>query len=241
MTVPGCLNAVLLTALKKIEFVGSQTGGFGGTLSTTTVTFNLTGGSSSVPAAADLVIVSYTINDDEDYVMTINNTVSVAYVLLGTELYANDSNGTNLRVAYRFMPATPETAVVLSGSEDVAAGASYTIFVFRNVASVVVDVTTTTATGLNSYLVNPPAITPVTSGAWVYVSGAGAAATAGTYSSTDLTAFISTATADTRDSCVGTGYKVWTSGAFDPVAWTNSIADSVNNSWASVTVALRPE
>lgn len=238
MTVPACLNAALFGGRGNIQFVGSQVGGAftAGSLHT----FSLTGGLASVPAAGDLVIVAFSAAGTADLTLEIvESPGSTPYTLLGAELYANDTYDTNLRVAYRFMPAPPETQFILGSG--VNATHAYTAHVFRGVNAVTpIDVTTTTNTGINSYLVDPPAITPVTNDAWIYVAGGGAAATAGTYSSSDLSNFAATSIASTNDSAVGAGYQAWIGGAFDPVVWTNSVGDNVANSWAAVTVALRP-
>lgn len=99
-----------------VTYVGGQVGSFAGTTSATTVTFALTNGISATPQAGDLVIVAYGVGSTADRALTIKNASSTDYTLAGSELYQNDTYDSNLRVAYRFMPASPETTVVLSGT-----------------------------------------------------------------------------------------------------------------------------
>lgn len=231
-----------------ISYVGGQVGGFLGTLSDQTITFALTGGLASVPAANDLVVVSYIIatGSAADLALTIRNASAMDYTLAGSELYqagSGNAKNTNLRVAYRFMPGTPETTCVLSNTTDTGWPGTYTIHVYRGVdTNTPMDVTVATATGQSTHIANPPAITPVTTGAWIQAIGAGAS-TAGVavFTSSDLSGFISNAQIDDKESVIGSGYKSdWTSGAFDPAVFAGGGSDAGGDSWAAVTLALRP-
>ncbi len=224
-----------------ISYVGGQVGGFPGTTSDQTINFALTGGLASVPDADDLVVVSYAISSNSNIGLTIKNASAVAYTLIGSELYSNDDLDTNLRVAYRFMPGTPETTVVLSDTTNVDWAGAYTIHVYRGVDTATpMDVAVTSATGIDTRFANPPAITPITPGAWIQVSGAGAASTGAVFTSSDMSDFRTYAQADVIDIAIGSGYKSdWTSGAFDPAVFGGG-ADNISNSWAAVTLVLRP-
>lgn len=225
-------------AAANIEYVGGYTQGFvGGTTNRTITLTSLTGGLASAPAAGDLVIVYFGTGATVDRNLVVSGYTEVV------ELYSNDNYDTNLVVAYKFMGGTPDTNFVLTGgtlsSNDAGAVA---IQVWRGVNQTTpLDVTETTATGTNSVLCNPPAITPVTEGAVIVSGGAGRPEVeSGTYSSSDLTAFLTAFGSDINDVVIGLGYYVWTSGSFDPAQFTYSISDSTNNSWAAVTLALRP-
>jgi hypothetical protein len=99
-----------------------------------------------------------------------------------------------------------------------------------------------TATGINSRLANPGSITPTTTGAVVYVVGAAAGGTGGTFTdSNSLTAWLAGNSVDTNDAMMGAGYYTgWTSGAYNPNAFTGGGTDTTSDSWAAVCVALRP-
>lgn len=229
------------TAQAAIQYVGGQTAGFAGKTSATTVTFALTGGTNSVPAAGDLVIVSYVVGGTADKALTINNMSAVAYTLIGTELYYNDTYDVNQRVAYRFMPATPETQFSLSQTFSTADAGRYTVHVFRNVDSATpLDVAAVSAGAIDSSTVNPAAITPTTSGAFIYITGGAASAAGSTMTAAYLSGFTAGSTADTVDASIGSGYLAWTSGAYDGAAFGNPPAGTTANSWSSMTVALRP-
>ena len=227
-----------------IQYVGGYVQGFAGTSGNLTITLtSLTGGLASSPAAGDLVIVYFGAGSVQDINLIVSGYTEIV------ELYSDDTYDTNLAVARKFMGATPDTSFTLTaasgnttptGTLDNAGAVA--VQVWRGVDSVTpFDVTRTTATGTNTVLCNPPAITPTTNGA-IIVSGGAGAHNAGlqTFSSLDLTAFLSAAGNDVNDATIGLGYHVWTSGSFDPAAFTFSGSDSTSFSWAAVTLALRP-
>ena len=226
-----------------IVYVGGQVGQFAGKTGTTTVTFSLTNGTDSVPKAGDLVIVAYGVGSaSSNRALTINNASAVAYTLIGSELFSADTFSANLRVAYRFMPATPETTCVLSGTGAVQDAGAYTIHVFRNVDSTTpLDVAAVTQVGTNTRLANPDPITPSTVGALIYVVGAAACGTGGTFTAAYLTDLRVTTQADTNDVNIASGYVNWTSGEYNPAAFGGGGTDTTSDSWCAVTLALRPQ
>lgn len=226
-----------------IEYVGGRTHAFPGTTSTTVISLNgtLTGGLATSPAEGDLVVVSYAIHGG-DLNMSI---VTTGYVEVA-DLWASDSLDTNLGVFYKAMGATPDTDVEVMATTSAGAPGAVIIQVWRGVdATTPIDVTTTTATGVNTGAPNPPAITPVTAGAVVVVCGAGTSLNGGvtlSQSGTELSNFIAVygdnADASNNDITAAMGSFAWTSGAFDPVALVGNAATSL--SWAAATLALRP-
>jgi hypothetical protein len=135
------------------------------------------------------------------------------------------------------------TITLTGGSLSSSDAGAVAVQVWRGVDAVTpLDVTSTTATTTNSVLCDPPAITPITNGAIIISGGAGAhnEGADGTFSSSDLTDFRTVGSNDTNDVTIGLGYKIWTSGEFDPAQFTFSEADSTSFSSASVTLALRP-
>lgn len=224
-----------------IQYVGGRTAGSTGTASDITISLNgtLTGGLGTSPSTGDLVIVYFGTGSTADRDLVVSGYTEVA------ELYSNDTYDTNLVAAYKFMGGTPDTSFTLTGGTlSTSDAGAVAVQVWRGVnATTPLDVTQTTATGQNSVLCNPPAITPVTGGAIIVSGGAGGnnvSADPTTFSSSDLTAFMSTSRSDATDVTIGLGYKVWTSGAFDPAQFTFSGTDSTSFSSASVTLALRP-
>ena len=230
----------------EIVYVGKQSGSFAGTTTAQDITFDLIGGCAKVPDAGDLVVAAYAVGSTADRSLAIRNTSATDYTLAGTELYQDDTFDCNLRVAYRFMPGTPETAIrftetVSGGTGNAADAGTYTIHVFRFVdATTPMDVTVVTAGNINSRTVDPGSITPTTTGAWIYVAGAGAGGTGGTYTSSYLNGFTAVTRVDTNDSFMGAGYIRWTSGAYNPAAFAGGGTTTTNDSWNAVTLALRP-
>lgn len=225
-----------------ITYVGGKTAGFVGSTSTAvTVALNsgLTGGIASGVSTDDLVIVTVGYGT-QGGAPAPAITTPTGYTSL-TVQRANDDYDAHHQVSYKFMGGTPDTSVNIPPSTNNLWAGSYTIQVFRGVdLSTPLDVTSQYATGINTGLPNPAAITPVTSGAWIVVMGNGAEATGATYTTTDLTNFLTSNGSDNIDSMIGAGYYTsWTSGSFDPAVFGGGTS-SIFASWVATTLALRP-
>lgn len=223
-----------------ITYVGGQTAFIlGSTTADTTVTFSLTGGLASTPATDDLVVVCVAASRFGGAGVT--SLVTTGYTST-TRLTAEDAQDSASQVHYKLMGGTPDTEVVITRSGATDSGQAYTIHVFRGVdLTTPLDVTTTTATGIDTGRPNPAAITPSTAGAWIYIGTGGAAATGAAFTYGDFTAVLSTVCDETsNDAVVGSGYFAgWTSGAYDPAASTTG-STSLNSSWTATTMAFRP-
>ncbi len=224
----------------QIRYVGGYATSVTPSTTDQTITFggNLTGGLSSSASAGDLVVVYYTVSAGLQFSQSITGYTTVA------SLYVNGSTDTNLLAAYKVMGGTPDSTLTLVGGTGATTrGGAVAIQVFRNVDSILpLDVAATTSSNTTSVLADPPSITPSTAGA-VIVAGGGGAHARGikVFSSSDLTNFIGSGSTDTStDATVGMGYKAWTSGAFDPAAFTFNGVDDTLYSSGAVTLALRP-
>lgn len=187
----------------------------------------------------DLVVVGYHVASNTDRAIG----VTTAGYTEEAELFANDTYDANLSVSWKVMGSTPDADVSLSSTGSSSHPGHVSIRAYRGVdATTPMDAARTTATGINGLLVNPPAITPVTSGALVVIFGNGAAAQASLatpYASSDLTDFNSGLVSDFYDLAWGVGHYGWTSGAFDAAAWTGP-SSAATDSWNAVALALRP-
>jgi hypothetical protein len=223
-----------------IAYVGGTTGTTtGGTDNWTVSLTSLSGGLATSPSIGDLVVVYYGIGATSD---SLSPTVaSTGYELIATR-GANDSNDANLGVSYKVL-STAETEVVLVGTGSTARGGAVAVYVWRGVAGQYSNsFPIVTASGENSVLCDPPAITPANQGSVILAGGVGAHDRGvATFSSSDLTSFISAGANSTVDATIGLGYVDWTSGAFNPAAFTFSAATSTAFSWAAATMALSPD
>lgn len=222
-----------------IRYVGGRTFAFSGRTDDVTISLlgTLTGGLSTSPGSGDVVIVYFSTGSTSDRPLIVSDYTEVE------ELYANSTFDTNLVVAYRRMTFLgPYSIVFTGGSRSTADAGTIAVQVWRGVnATTPFDVTHTTATTTTSVLCNPPAITPITSGAVIVTGGAGAHNVgAETFANSELEDFLTVGSGDTNDATIGLGYHVWTSGEFDPAQFTFGGTDSTSFSSASVTLALRP-
>lgn len=229
-----------------IQFVGAATDGkLGATSGTSTIALNsgLTGGIASSVSEGDLVIAVFGTGSTANRTLSITDGAN-AYTLIASELYSNDNVDANLRVAYKFMGSTPDTNTTFGPTGNASDAGAMAVYVFRGVDQTTpLDVAAVTATGINGVYADPPSITPSTAGSFIVCVGAGAHfAGTQTYSSSDLTDFISVGGPDdNNDATIGIGHKDdWTSGAFDAAAFTFSSGSNINLSWAAITIALRP-
>lgn len=215
-------------------FVGSQTYGRAGSTVDTAVTFALTGGVGTTPQAGDFVVLSIAIGQT-------NSTSApqgiTGYTTLG-QVVGADTYDAGLYVGTKVMGSTPDTTFPVRSSYSIDNAQAAIVFVWRNVESL--DVASTTASGANSRAANPPAITPVTENSIVMAIGS-SAHVGGTvnYTNTELQGFRTAAANDTYDVSLGAGYVNWTTGAFDPVAFTIT-GSTTADSWAALTLALKP-
>lgn len=194
---------------------------------------NLTGGIDTAARTGDLVIISTGIGGTVDY-------TSSAYTVVA-DLYANDTHDANLFVRYVFMGATPLTSFSQGGTGNTATSMALVAHVFRGVSTAMpISPAVATATGINSFRANPPAVTPSFDNSWIYVVGAGSDATVGSFSTMGLSNFVAVSAADTSSISLGAGYRPDVSTTYDPPAFTNTATDTANGSWAAATLALVP-
>jgi hypothetical protein len=240
---------IIGSELATLTYVGGQTSNRSGTGGSVTITFSLTGGTNSTPQAEDLVVVLFATGTD-----TSNRDMNVRHNATGTfanadyseiaDLFALDTDSTNLYVGYSFMGATPATGITLpNGTFSNQDGGAVTIQVWRNVDSVTpLDVDSTTTTITSSGIPDPPSITTVTNNAVIIVCAAsGHGSGIESFSSSELSNFLTAYGSDNYDSTVGMGsYLQATVGTFNPAAFTASYADNTDYSAAAVTLALRP-
>lgn len=238
----GVVGLVYAPSQGTIDYIGARTQFIFGTTSTTNVSLTgLTGGFASAPEDGDLVVVSYAVGAGTAPFTGLS--VGSSYTNLSV-VSATHTNSSSLVIGYKFMGSTPDTSVTVSSTGSSNNAATVVVQVFRGVDTTTpLDVTSTTASATGSFLANPPSITPVSSGAWVVATGAGAGTgllSTTTYSSSDLTSFRTISSDDSFDSLIGAGYARWTSGAYDPAAFTSNLGDNANRSWTAYTIALRP-
>jgi hypothetical protein len=234
----GSLSPITMVGSKKLTY----TSGSAQVVSLTDLLDS--GGSAATLLQDDIVVVSMERTSTSDLAAS-TVSPSAGYTLVGSDLYSNSGFDANFAVNYKFMGATPDTTVTLPGTGG--GGMAVTVFAFRGVNTTTpLDVTPTTAAGINTTTHDPAAITPVTAGALisVHVGGAGSALGSAAYAQpadlSSTTNEFQTKAANgsgSGASGVGTGLKKdWSSGSFDPAAWTAGLSSS----WAAMTIAWRP-
>ena len=225
-----------------ISYVGGVIANAPNTSTDQTVSLtSLAGGSDTEPSTGDIVVVYYGVatngsNEDLSFV-TAGYTETV-------DLFQNDTYAANLLVGYKVMGSTPDTSVTCrTPTSTTSWGPVMAVMVWRGVdSSNPLDVTQTTSQLGNTVLLDPPAITPITEGALIISGGCGAHShqSADTYSSSDLSNFLTLSGTQTYKPVVGVGSFEWESGTFDPLAFTFSDSTSTSFSYVACTLALRP-
>jgi len=225
-----------------ITFVGGYTEGIEGTISDVNISLtSLTGGTDTQPSAGDIVVV---INGSSQYVVyTGTANLPTGYTNISGEDVRSDTASSHGRVSYKVMSATPDTTLTIPGGTGNAnCAGSVSILVFRGVDQLTpLDVVYQKSLITNTVKANPPSITPSTPGAVIVAGGVGAHIRGTqTFTSSDLTNFISSGEDKIVDCTTGIGYKEWTTGAFDPIQFGFTSSDSVDFSSIGYTIALRP-
>lgn len=220
-----------------IQFVGAVAGSAVSAASlNVSLSGTLTGGVGSSPIVGDVVVVCAAQYSSGDINMNVTGYTELC------DLFSNDTVDANLIVSYKRMISTPDTSFTVTSTTNFEM--AVVAHVWRNVnATTPIDVTTTTATGTNSALANPPSITPVTGGAIILAVGAAATTNDNSFTNSQLSNFREESrytSGGNRGALVGVGSYAWAGGAFNPNAFSLSAFDSVVFSWAAATLALRP-
>jgi len=222
-------------------YVGGTSGAGGGSTSSASISLtSLTGGAASSPSTGDLVIVAHGFGGTADKAVSI----TTGYTEVA-ELFSSDSYANNFALAYKIMGGTPDTTVTVSGSQVTSEAYASAVHVWRNVDQTTpMDVTYTSSQTLNSLIVTPAAITPVTPGAIILAAGSGShdpANGGSSYSTTNLSKKVQGDGIDTyKTTTVIAAYESWITGTYTPQAWTWNGTDSTSYSANSITIALRP-
>lgn len=226
-----------------IRYVGGKSIGLDATTSSVDVSLDsLTGGFSSSAADDDVCVVYFigaSVGSDANLALSYANGFTTE-----ADLYANDSYDTNLLVGYLVYSSTSggDTLTLPNGTGGLQVSGLIILQVWRGVDTTTpIDVPTQGIATLNTSLPDPPAITPVTSGAVIIAGGGTSTGNSGAYQSSDLGNFIT----DFHDGPTsgiaigGVGSHYWTSGAFNPAQFTN-IPTFTSRGNCSATLALRP-
>jgi hypothetical protein len=223
-------------------YVGGTTGSYLGNASAAVDLTALTGGIGTAPIVNDIVIVCHVIGStSDDAVQTLWDGANTGWTT-AKELYANDTNDTNILVVWKVMTATPDTSVTPGGSNANNAHA-IVVHVWRGVnTGTSMDTAATEATGTNTVLADPAAITPVSGGAVIIVcAGGGHAAGQQTFTHGALGNLVTVGGPNaTNDATAAIASIPWPGGAYNPAAFGFSAADNVAYSYAAATLALRP-
>jgi len=220
----------------KIEFVGGASVSDSSSGSYNISLTSLSGGTNTSPSEDDIVIV-YSVEASDAG----GDIISSGW----TEIYhgvAIDSSETSFYAHYKIMGETPDTSITIDGDTEGAAGA-VAVMVFSGVDTTTpMDVTYQGHTEINTVLVDPDSITPITGNA-IIIAGGGGGHSDGSklFSSSELSNFISDGKGGlTADSTIGIGSCEWEGGAFDPAQFTFTGSDHTTYSNVACTVALRP-
>ncbi len=153
------------------------------------------------------------------------------------DIFSDDTEDTHLGVFRKVMGAVPDTTAVVTGSGD-ANDVVAVFHVWRGAdPTTPEDVSAGTASSTNGGTPNPPAVTTFTNGAVVLAIGG---STEPDFVSTAPTGYSNLVDLQAGNTNVMMSSKVITTAAAeDPGAYTEVVGD-VSDSWAAVTVAIRP-
>jgi hypothetical protein len=201
---------------------------------------SLTGGIGTAPIEGDLVVAWLCLCDGSNRIPDITTSgYTKTAVLTGADI-----KGMFAIAGYKVMTSTPDTTVTVNQTTSSSAGSRVVLVqVWRNVdPTTPMDVAVVTASGTNTSLANPGSITPTTAGTKILVMGAAGFddTVPGSISAGYLSDVVTVQRQQaTFDAIALMGAVDWTSGAYDPAAFTVT-PNTVDSGWAAVTMALRP-
>lgn len=208
----------------------------------------INGGSTSIDLSGlglqqnDLVLYSVAVSRDGTGEP---NITTAGYTNIVDKLLADDTEDALISVWYKVMGATPDTSVVSTATGDAGDSVVANVRVYRGVnTSNPIDVTTTTNTQTNTFVPDPPAITPVTDFSMIVVYGAGAFTSLMLYKNQGDYASSETSNGLENSDIAFLSYQNLqaTAGEFNPDPFTLAAgSDSTSGAAVSVSVALRPE
>ncbi len=204
--------------------------------------------SSSHQAVSASATISFSTIDivENDFVIIVISSAQSGSASLGittsgytelANLYADNTTDNNLYAAYKVMSSSPDTSIQLNTNQE----SVVIVYVLRGVDPLSpIDTSPITATGTGNSYPDPPAITPTAEDSLIVAIG-GASQTVGAnqFSSSDLSDFVSTGGGYVKNEIAGIGIKQWTSGSFDPAAFSGS-ASSTSYGWCALSFAVKP-
>ena len=225
---------ILSESIDTITQIGSVGGGAvnGGSITLSLTSLNLQEG--------DVLIIMVGAADSGAEPPLLPTTSGVT--MFGSYLYGNDSEDITMEVGYYICGATPPTSMTSLSTGDADNSSVHIIQAYRGVDISSLPFLFTTATGINSSYINPPAITTSVNNSVVVCVGAASESAPYVFTSTDLSGFHSYVGGnDTYDGAGGMGYKeISTAGTFDAVQWSSSGSGSLQ-AWAGMSIVLEPK
>lgn len=229
------------------DFGGENTDPFlvGGTIGDgTTATYDISlVGFGIQPGDIVFVASAYTNNGVSLPSITCTGDNSGAFVVARSVSEGGDTWDVSMRLMLQVMGGTPDTTLTIARTaEGGDRGGATAVHIWRNLDQTFALEGNAGASGTNTGRGDPPAVTPTTAGAIVIACGAGAQPPGGsafTVPSGMINPY--SAFGDGAISAIGVwiASHAWTSGAYDPAAWTGG-TDSTNASWAAITIGIPP-
>ncbi|OGC80569.1 hypothetical protein A2943_03510 [Candidatus Adlerbacteria bacterium RIFCSPLOWO2_01_FULL_51_16] len=199
-------------------------------------------------AEGDLVIAACGLAD-ADNVTTANVLMNTAGYTGLSDLFIDDTHETNFEVFYKFMGASVDTSAICEGSTlGIDTGTAIVVMAFRGVDTTTpFDVASTSQATANDPDADPLSIDWSTTGVWTVIAVASAhvlnftcTSDAYIFPTGYTTNAIECGGNDTTDISVGMGYNSAPADPENPGIVDHNGTDSTSNSWAAVTMALRP-
>jgi hypothetical protein len=188
---------------------------------------------SSTVSAGDVVIIAAAImNDTVDRVLDITGYTQI------TERWVFDTYTINFIVAYKVLTADETSATFTRDAGGLETVVYYVLALSGVDTSNPIDAQVSTQ-GLNTANANPPAVTPVTQGAWIAVFAAGSSPNTSPFNDPSyLRSFLTKNSINAGNLCGG--YVRDTTGTYDPGVISFGGTDSTSFCWTAATIAIKP-
>lgn len=230
-----------------MQYVGYNGNGSGGGVAyTVSLTSGFFGSGGRTPQVGDFLMAIHGVatNAGGDLSLSIQ---TPGFTKLA-DIYSPATYSSHVAISYQFITGSVPSTITVNGAGGSQGAQSCNLYVIRGVNTTTpfdVTFTSTTSTGITW---DPPAITPVTPGAWIVVGGfiAGELGPNNPGFSppgdlVNLTGWgVPSFSSPPYGGQRGGMFTSWTSGSYNPGAWTPSYTATTASSWCAVTMALRP-
>lgn len=223
-----------------LQYVGG-TSGSGTTDYSISLNGTLTGGIGSSPQPNDIVILVYNVIATSSISASLTTPTGFTKIIAASP--STSTRIPNTWIGYKIMRATPDTSVTVPASGNSAYGGSAVVHVWRGASTLYPFWKPSAFTnGVGTSYANAPAITPLIEGSVILACGGATGDSTPTAMTgpSGMSNFVTRiGTGSTTSAIVGISSYAWSSGSYDPPAWSGG-ESTASDGFTGASLVLNP-